>query len=213
LRCLLAALLLLVTGCTSVSPSPTPWQTLGPASTATADPTPWVSPVSEPYDGTPTAPPGRTYPVPASRISSGCTPAPAPVTPAQLYLASRVTPLEYCYAYHMIQYESAWNQTLQVGYAANPEAPCGLPQAYWCSKMSQCRGLLSWGCKPVPDWATNFRGQIEWLMWWVYVRMAPTAKYPAYIDGGPMYGSFEMAACHIFGCWTGRVIVYGVGWY
>ena len=143
-----------------------------------------------------------------------CTPAPAPVTPAQLYLWSRVTPLEYCYAWHMIHYESHWNLADQKP-PAEADRACGLGQAFPCSKMAYCAGYPpSTGCVPTPDWRTNYIGQIEWGLWWVYVATKPTAARHSFTEGGPYYGSFAEVACHEFGCWTsdGRLHL-GQGWY
>lgn len=215
---LLAAILLAAcTGYTSSRPEASVGaavsKTIVAVSTTAPGATPTVAPSPSPSPTPTLAPTPTPYPGRPNRITTNCKPEPAPVTDAQVWLAAQLPPKEYCWAYWIINYESSWRVDLQQNGGA-----CGLPQAWYCNKMSECAGYLNserWpGCVPVPDWRTNWRGQLEWMIWWLTVAMAPDADHPSWSEGGRRYGSFAEVACAEFGCRTsdGR-LVQGQGYY
>jgi hypothetical protein len=187
-----------------VVPSPHPAASVGASVSKTVVASPTLAPVATPtLEPTPSPAPSRYAPAPNTIVTT-CKPAPEPDTDAQRYLYSILTPEEACFAFWIVMHESSWHVD-----SGSSGGPCGLFQAWQCSKMSQCAGYEDTACVPTPDWQTNYRGQIRWAVWWAYVELAPDARHPAYTDGGTRYGSFAEVACHEFGCRTADGTLWG----
>jgi len=185
----------------SVSKTVVASPTLAPGATMQAsDVQPSKSPRGMAGMTSPTPAPSRYAPLPNTIVTT-CKPAPEPDTPPQIYLASILTPSEYCWAYWIVRHESSWRMD---EFDDPPDGACGLPQAKPCAKMADT----------VPDWRQNYEGQLRWMAWWVLVAMAPDATHPAYTEGGTRYGSFAEAACFEFGCRTADGALWDSnGWY
>jgi hypothetical protein len=63
---------------------------------------------------------------------------------------------DYACFYRIAQYESRWRLT-----SVNPySGACGLPQANPCSKLESV----------VPDWRTNVKGSVDWMVNYIWSR-------------------------------------------